>query len=269
MKVLDRPALVILGAAVMFAATASAQSADRLTDKDVKALLEAVDNGRDRFEDQLDGKLKGSIVRGPAGEVNVGKFLDDLQENTGNLKERFNEKYAASAEAATVLRQASTIQRFMKEQPPGFKGASEWDHFAGTLTRLASAYGTTFPTDQNAPVRRINDSEAAAAAEELAKQIDQFKNALNKEKTLPKPAKDALKGDADIAKNIAKTLKSRLNDSDPSTAQARDLFGALRKLEDATKGQNLSPATLSALGAMRGPLATLNQAFGVTGAPGT
>jgi hypothetical protein len=179
MKVFYRPAIVLLGSALTFAAAASAQT-ERMTDKDVKSLLEAVDNGRDRFEDQLDGKLKGSIVRGPAGEVNVGRFLDDLQENTGNLKGRYNEKYAASSEVATVLRQASTIQRFMQQQPPGFKGASEWDHLAGTLTRLAGAYGTTFPTDQNAPVRRINDSEAAAAAEQVAKQLDQFMNAVNK-----------------------------------------------------------------------------------------
>jgi hypothetical protein len=269
MKVLDRPVLAMVGIVVLFAATASAQTTDRLTDKDVKKLLEDVDHGRDRFEDQLDGRLKGSIVRGPAGEVNVGRFLDDLQENTGNLKDRFTEKYAASAEAATVLRQGSTIQRFMKEQPPGFKGASEWDHLASTLSRLASAYGTTFPTDQNAPVRRINDAEAAAAADELAKQVDQFKNAVNKEKTLAKPAKDALKGDADVVKNIAKTLKSRLNDSNPATAQARDLFGALGKMEDATKGLNLSPASLSTLGALRAPLGTLNQAFGVVPVPGT
>lgn len=268
MSVFYRAAIVTLVSALTFAGTVSAQS-DRMTDKDVKALLEAVDNGRDRFEDQLDGKLKGSIVRGPAGEVNVGKFLDDLQENTGNLKDRYTEKYAASAEAATVLRQGSTIQRFMTQQQPGFKGASEWEHLASTLTRLAAAYGTTFPTAQDAPVRRINDTEAAVAADEIAKQADQFKNAVNKEKTLAKPAKDALKADADVVKNTAKTLKSRLSDSKPSTAEARDLLGALRRLEEAAKGQTLSPATLSTMGAMRAPLATLNQAFGVTATPGT
>jgi hypothetical protein len=269
MKAFYHPALAMLGTAFLLASTASAQSTDRLTDKDVKTLLEDVDNGRDRFEDQLDGKLKGSIVRGPNGEVNVGKFLDDLQENTGNLKDRFTEKYSASAEAATVLRQGSTIQRFMKEQAPGFKGASEWDHLARTLTRLAAAYGTTFPTDQNAPVRRINDAEAAAAAEAVASHADQFKNAVNREKALAKPAKDALKSEADLVKNGAKTLKSRLNESKPSTAEARDLFGALRKLDETAKGSGLSPATLTAMGGLRAPLATLNQAFGVLPAPGT
>jgi hypothetical protein len=268
MKVLDRPAVVILGTAVLFAATASAQT-DRLTDKDVKTLLETVDNDRDRFEDQLDGKLKGSIVRGPAGEVNVGRFLDDLQENTGNLKDRFKPEYAASSEVATVLRQATTIQRFMKEQPPDFKGSSEWDHFAGNLTRLATAYGTTFPLEGTGPVRRINDNEAAAAAEAIEKHAGEFKNAVNREKALAKPAKTNLTEAADLLKNSAKTLKSRLKDSKPATAEARQLFDVLRKMGDSTKDLGLSPASLSAMGSLRAPLATLNQAFGVTGVPGT
>jgi hypothetical protein len=46
MRMFGRPALVILGTAATLAATVSAQTADRLTDKDVKTLLEAVDNGR-------------------------------------------------------------------------------------------------------------------------------------------------------------------------------------------------------------------------------
>ena len=81
---------ITAGAAVMailFAAPAAA--ADRLTDKDVKQLLERIDDERDRFEDQLDGKLKRSIIRGPGGEVNVEKYLDDLQENVDKLKGRF------------------------------------------------------------------------------------------------------------------------------------------------------------------------------------
>ena len=45
-----------------------AVSADRLPDKDVKSLIERIDKERDRFEDQLDGKIKSSIIRNPGGE---------------------------------------------------------------------------------------------------------------------------------------------------------------------------------------------------------
>ena len=71
---------VIIAALVVMPAV----SADRLPGKDVKALLERIHNERDRFEDQLDGKIKSSIIRGE-GEVHVGRFLDDLQENVDRL----------------------------------------------------------------------------------------------------------------------------------------------------------------------------------------
>ena len=147
------------GGAVIIAALIAmpAVSADRLPPNDVKALLERIDNERDRFEDQLDGKIKNSIIRG-AGEVHVGRFLDDLQENVDRLKERFNEEYAASAEATTVLRQGTDIQRFMSKQPPDLDGASEWIRLASSLGELAKVYATTFPLPEGQQARRAQRS---------------------------------------------------------------------------------------------------------------
>ena len=78
-----------LAIAIAVLLAAPAVRADRLSDKDVKALIERIDNERDRFEDQLDGTLKRAILSSPRGEVNVEQFLDDLQENVDRLKERF------------------------------------------------------------------------------------------------------------------------------------------------------------------------------------
>jgi hypothetical protein len=261
MKQLSRLLAASLSCVLVVAGGASAQTADRLTDKEVKSLLEAVDKGRDRFEDQLDGKLKDSILRLPTGEVNVARFLDDLQENTGRLKERFTSDYAASAEVAAVLRQSTSIDAFMK-QNPAIKGSSEWDSLAGNLRRLAVVYGTKFPLEGDAPVRRISDGEAAQTAEVIANQADQFKNAVNREQALAKPAKEGLKGHADAVKNAAKALKSRLNDSKPATSEARQLFAAIGRMRESATG--LTPASLALIGQMQAPLATLSQAFGIT-----
>jgi hypothetical protein len=261
MKELARLTATLLYCLTVSAGVASAQAGERLTDKDVQALIETVDNGRDRFEDQLDGKLKATIVRSPSGEVNVARFLDDLQENTGRLKDRFTPEYAASAEVAAVLRQSTAIHAFMR-QKPGIKGGSEWDQLAAHLSRLAGVYGTKFPLEGDAPVRRITDGEAARAADTIAQQADQFKNAVNREQALAKPAKDELKAQADLVKNAAKSLKSRLNDSKPATSEARQVMEAIRKMRGAAKG--LTPASLSLIGQMQAPLATLGQAFAIT-----
>jgi hypothetical protein len=239
---------------------ASAQG-QRLTDKDVKELIEQIDHGRDRFEDALDDRLKHSIIRGPSGEVKVDQFTDDFQKNVKRLKERYTDSYAASTEAQTVLRQATDINRFIKSQPSEMKGGSEWDRLAIDLNRLAEAYGTTFPLPDGAAVRRINDDEAAQAAEAVAKQADRVKSEVNKDKALTKDQKDMLKKELDDLSKQAKLVKSRAAGSKPATAEARQLIDLSSKIGGGFAGA--SPAVLTAWGSLRAPLEKLEQAFGV------
>lgn len=258
-----------VSAALLVGPAMFAQTPDRLTDKDVKGLIESVHSARDRFEDQLEGKVKNSVLRGTSGEVNVSRFLDDFQDNVDRLKERFKPDYAASSEAAAVLRQASAIHRFMKQQPSDLKGASEWDHLAGGLGRLAAAYGATFPLEGDPVVRRVSDGEAAAAAKQIEEQAAQLKDGVNRASSLTPSAKNTLKSAADLIKNRAKTLESRLKDSKPATAEARLLFDAIRQFEESSKGAGPAASSLPTLGPMRAPLTTLRQAFGMAAAAGT
>ena len=98
-----------------------------MSDKDVKALIDQVDTGRDKFEGNLDGQFKGSTLRGPTGEVKVSGALQDYQDNTQKLKDRFTPDYSASAEVTTVLKQSTAIDSFMQGSPSAMKGRTEWD----------------------------------------------------------------------------------------------------------------------------------------------
>ena len=119
--------------------------ADRLTDKDVKALVARIEQGRDRFDDALDGKFKESIVRGASGEVKIADFLNDFQESIDRLEERLKPDYAANAEAAVVLRHATAIRRVFDQQPAGIRGESQWNRLETDLKALAAAYGGSWP----------------------------------------------------------------------------------------------------------------------------
>src|ERR1051325_727702 len=77
---------LLAAAALMPARSLVAQTPSRLTDKDVKALLETVDKGRDRFQDELDGKVKNSVVRESSHEVRVDRYLDDFKDSVAHLK---------------------------------------------------------------------------------------------------------------------------------------------------------------------------------------
>ena len=156
----------------------------------------------------------------------------------------------------------------MKRQPGDLKGASDWQHLAANLDRLAMAYGTRFPLEsdssaQPTAVRRINDGEAAAAAATIQDRADAIKDAVNKEPALAEPAKSQLKDAAALVQEKADTLKSRLEDSEPATAEARMLFDAVRRMEASASGLALSPACRDMMGSLRSPLAIVYQAFGM------
>jgi hypothetical protein len=205
-------------------------AADRLTDKDVKALAERIDEGRDRFKDALDDKTKHSVLRGPNGEVDVSRFLDDFNDNIDKLKDRLKPEYSASSEAATVLRQASAIDAFFKRQPPGMRGESEWNRLTADFKTLAAAYGTTFPTPDSAPVRRVGDRELATSIDQVGKAADQLKksldNDLKKDTTMDKGARQAIVTQADQLAKDAHSVRDRVKDGKPSSAEADRMMAA-------------------------------------------
>jgi hypothetical protein len=260
MKSRYRMGFVMAGALILAAPAAAAQRGERLSDKEVKEIIEAVDTGRDKFEGNLDGDFKGSTLRGPNGETKVSGALQDYQDSTQKLQQRFTPDYSASAEAATVLKQSMQIDAFMSSPKSPTKGRNEWDRQTANLKRLAEAYSTTFPLPEGATVRRMNDKESAAAAAAVASQAEQVKRAADSDKTLAKPQQQALKTEAEAVIKQAKTLESRLKDGKPATADGRTLKEKVAALT--APGRQLPPAVLSAIGGMRAPLDKLDQAFG-------
>lgn len=257
------PALLLVAVPVL--------AAERPSDKDIKQLLERVHHDRDRFEDQLDGKLKREVLRGPQAEVNVGRFLDDLQENVGQLKDRFSADYAASAECTTLLQQASHIHRFMAAQPSDFKGASEWNRFAGSLNDLAVAYGTVFPLPEGATARRMNDREVQRAADELADAVEVFKKELDsslKAGKVDDRTRRAALDEVDALKNAAGRLASRVGDGQPTSAEVKALVELAGAVERASANRPLSPAAQSVLASVRGALEKVTRGYGLTARSG-
>ena len=235
---------------------------ERLPDKDVKALIDQVDEGRDKFEGNLDGKFKGSTLRGPTGETKVSGALQDYQDNTQKLKDRFTADYSASAEVTTVLKQSTAIDNFMQGAPTAMKGRSEWDRQTTNLKQLAEIYGTTFPLPDGATARRMNDKETAGTAAAIAEAAGGFKKDLDKATTLTKPDKDAAKKDTDLLIKQANAVKSRTTDGKPATGEVRQLVEQAARLQTFV-GAHPIP-TMANWQAVQKSLETLRQAFRLT-----
>ena len=254
--------LQLIGALLLFASSSFAQApAERLADKDVKALLDQVDEGRDKFEGNLDGQFKGSTIRNANGETRVSAALQDYQDSTQKLKDRFTADYAAGAEAAAVLKQSTAIDAFMRRQPGTMKGRSEWDRQASNLQRLAAAYGAAFPLQDGAAVRRMNDKETAAAAAAIAAAADRLKSDFDRATGIAKPDKDAAKKDAELIGKQANLVKSRAGEGKPASSEMRLLVAQLAGLRPVVDKHSLS-ATAN-WQSMQASLGKLQQAFGL------
>ena len=242
-----------------------AMAAERATDNDVKHLLERVNADRDRFEDQLDGRLKRQILRGPNGEVDVERFLDDLQDTLNRWRDRFSPEYSASAEASTVLRQASAIHRFMSTQPPTLKGTSEWERFAASLEQLAAVYGVTLPLAEGASARRMNDREVQQAAAAVAEAADHFKKAidvsLRADKAVTATTRAETLREVDAVKRAARSLASRLGSGQAASGQARALVDAARIVEMSSAARGLTPTAQAAWMSLKAALEKVSTSF--------
>ena len=243
-----------------------ALAADRPTDRDVKALVERIDEGRDRFEGALDDKLKHDVLRGATGEVDVERYLNDFNENIDRLKDRLKPEYAASSEAAVVLRQATAIDAFFRKQAPGTRGESEWNRLATDMRALAAAYGTDFPVTEKSVVRRVGDRELAGIADQLSREADRLKRSLDadlkKDAAVDAKTRQSIVSEADEFARDAKTLRDRLKDGEPSSAEADRLLSRAAKVQSIVNGHQ-APTAVSSWASMTPRVRDLADAYRV------
>ena len=243
--------------------TASAQIADRLTDKDIRALIETIEQDRDRFEELLEDKMKNAWYRSPKGEMKIALVLDDLRKNVKAMKESFTKDYSASNEAANTFRHATIIDSFIKEHPDT-KAATEWEHFSVNLRTLAYAYGTDFPLPADATVRRINDLETAMAADALIRTAKQFKKEVERNNTVPEEMKEAYKRDTEELIKQAITVRARTWDSKAANMEAKAIMDLAMQIGQSLQRDQISSSITSAWNSMQASLQKLSSAYGMT-----
>jgi hypothetical protein len=247
-------------------------AADRLTDRDVKALVARIEDGRDKFDDALDDKVKNDILRGPGGEVDVKRFLNTFQESIDRFEESIRPGYAGSAEAGVLLRHGSAIDRYFRQHPGGTKGESEWNRLASDLKVLAAAYGSEFPVPDNATFRRLGDRELADSVKALASSAEQLKKSLDsdlkKDASVDKPSREAIVSEADQLSKDARALRDRVKDGKPSSAEADQVLTRAGKLRTFIQAHQV-PAAANAWAGVSSQLENVAAAYQVSRAART
>jgi predicted RNase H-like nuclease (RuvC/YqgF family) len=220
----------------------------RLSDKHVKNLVKTIEKQNKSFQRALDSKFKRSILRGPGGEVQISHYLEDLDDAIEQLAKRFTGSYSASAEATELLKRADFMNSYVRNKPQ-MKGANEWDVFGSSLQQLAHAYGTKFPLPADAVIRRVGDGELQEAATAISKFAKDMRKPVRKYAKGTDALKVAAKSLNDELSSLAdksKTLASRIRSGKPASAEARQMMGAVRRIESLLQTEGMPDQVASA-----------------------
>jgi hypothetical protein len=131
--------------------TAQAQRrAYRMTDQQVGELIRRVETSADRFRATLDNSLDRSRYDGTRAEDNINAFVQNFETTTDQLRERFNRRASVAADVESVLRQAASIDTFIRNNNNTVprRAQSDWALVRTDLDALARAYGVTWNWSQ-------------------------------------------------------------------------------------------------------------------------
>jgi hypothetical protein len=233
--------------AVVFALASAAPAAERMTDEQVKKLIEDIDAGYRTWKQDLEREnLDDAVIRSAERTVKVKDFLKDFDIDIDTLKDRFKPSYAASPEVIVLLRRGSDVE--LRNRRENLTPRSAWSALSAKLASLAAAYELPFPVESmDAQGVRLNDGELAARVQQMEKAFKQLQGEADKaakaNKAIDKPARESLKGSIKQLEQTAKDVGSRIKEDRPANTEVTRLLsdtgalkGTLAKLGLPTSG---------------------------------
>jgi hypothetical protein len=241
---------IVIVLALALTLPAGAAAAERLTDEQVKKLIEDIDEGYKTWKRDLEKQnLDDAVITSSERTVKVKDFLKDFDKAIETFDGRFKSDYAASPEALTLLRRGSDVALRNKRQnlTPG----SAWSALAVKLDALAHAYGIGFPVESmNVLAARLNDGELATKVERTEAAVKQLQRDTEKaakaDKGIDKATREQLKGSIQQVEEKAKEVRTRIKEDRPAAVEVSQLFAETAKVKDTLGKLSLTTAAAPA-----------------------
>lgn len=260
-------AIVLLAGLV----TAEAQQPYRLSEEQMKNLLERIEKGADSFRDSLKNALSQSRYDDTRAEDNINQFVKDFESATDQLEGRFNDHRAASASVLEVLNRAASIENFMLRHRLTGRAQSDWAYLRKNLNELAAAYNVSWSWAglSNRPYR-ISENQVKNLLERLEKGADSFRSSLND--ALGKSRFDDTRAEDNINQFVrdfeaaTDRLESRFNDDRSASASVQEVLRRAGTIDNFMRrySHTLTPRAHRDWTDLRRNLDELAQAYGVS-----
>jgi YMGG-like Gly-zipper len=153
--------MFVLAMLVGFESSISAQRAQRgqrISDKQVRNLLQQIETHSDSFKRTLDRALDRSTLNGTRYEDEINGYVSDFENATDNLKSRFNNKAEVSSDVQDVLNRGGNIDVFLRRNQFNSATTRSWSFLRTDLSALARFYNDSWNWNSSDTINNDNYS---------------------------------------------------------------------------------------------------------------
>jgi chaperonin cofactor prefoldin len=222
--------------AVALALPIGAAGAERMTDEQVKKLIEDIDGGYRTWKQDLEKEnLDDAVITSAERTIKIKDFLKDFGKAIDLLEGRFKPDHAASLEVLALLRRGSDVELHNRRE--GRTPSSAWTPLGSKLEALARAYQLAWPVESmSVQAVRLNDDELAGRVERMEDAVKQLQGETEKaakaNKAIDKATRESLKGSIQQIEQAAKEVRSRIKDDRPAAVEVGQLLSQTAKVKE-------------------------------------
>lgn len=236
-------ALMGLPATVM----ASAQHPYRLSEQQMKNLLQRLESDADRFRTSVDQALDRSRIDGSKAEDNINQLMKDFHAAADRLKDRFDDNQTVSTNVEEVLRRSVAIDNFLWRHPVAPLVQQEWQRVRGDLHEIAQAYHIEWGWLGPIGVpHRVSENQMKATVADIEMKSDRFRKslagALDQTHFNGTNAEDNINQFVKDFEEAADRLKGRFDDDNTATMTALEVLRRAARIDAFMRQHLLMPA---------------------------
>jgi DNA-binding TFAR19-related protein (PDSD5 family) len=265
----------VVGLAVAFAvasagpAMAGQQRPYRLSDQQLKDLVNRIDTHGDAFNTSLKRAIDRSSINGSQAEDQIDRSVKVFQQATDLLRDRVNDHQSETADAQDVLRRATSIDDFMMRNQLDASARSDWQALRWDMNDLARAYGITWnwrATSQKIP-SRVDDKHVEQLLKQIGKKADNFDKGLDRAfddgRIDDSRRTDELRRSVKDFRQATDRLRDRVKDHQSNTLDAEEVLRRGVSINATMQRYQLSTQAEKDWLSLRGDLDTLARAYNV------
>jgi hypothetical protein len=250
-------------------ATAGQQRPYRVSDQQLKDLVNRIDTHANAFSDSLERAIDRSPIKGSPTADQADRSMKDFNDAADLLRDRVNDQQSGASDAENLLRRASDIDSLMTRFQFETAVQRDWQALRLDMNDLTRAYAIAWnwsAASQTMPAR-VNDDQV----KQLLKTIGQKANTFDKDldRAFVNTPYDAGRGKDEIRQSVkdlkqaTDRLRDRVNGRQSNTLDAEEVLRRGTSIDGFMQRHQLSAQSERDWLALRGDLDKLAGAYNV------